>query len=154
MISILCQRNFGLLWLGQVISVAGDWVLFASLAFYVYALTGSVLASGVMMIMSTVPRVVLGSVAGVFVGIPIAAMVVSFNALIQSEAPDEYRGRMFGAFGAAAEIATLAGMAVSTALAGRVGIVTMLNVACVAIVVGAAVGGVALAARPSGRAAM
>lgn len=90
----------------------------------------------------------------VLVGIPIAAMVVSFNALIQSEAPDEYRGRMFGAFGAAAAIATLAGMAVSSALAGRVGIVTMLNVACVAIVVGAAVGGVALAARSSGRAAM
>jgi len=89
----------------------------------------------------------------VFVGIPIAAMVVSFNALIQSEAPDEYRGRMFGAFGSAAAIATLAGMAVSSALAGRVGIVTMLNVACVTIVVGAAVGGVALAARPSGRAA-
>ncbi len=154
MISILCQRNFGLLWLGQVIFVAGDWVLFASLAFYVYALTGSVLASGAMMIVSTVPRVVFGSVAGVFVGIPIAAMVVSFNALIQSEAPDEYRGRMFGAFGAAAAIATLAGMAVSSALAGRVGIVTMLNVACVVIVVGAAVGGVALAARPSGWAAM
>ena len=422
MISILRQRNFGLLWLGQVISVAGDWVLFASLAFYVYALTGSVLASGAMMIVSTVPRVMLGSVAGVFVdrwdrrgtmiaadlgralvllpllavhtagdlwivylaafaeaaisqffgpaknalvprivtteelvransansvgeqvgrlvgpavggfmlaqlgvqsvvifdvlsfivsasmialmvvptdatraaagaavpeavqaapctregassagalqvwrellaglrlmranqvltalfllwtissigeglldvlivpwvssvlggtsvtfgwmmtmqaigsiaggailasagktrqarllvvlgalgwgvidlaifnadsvavalvlfvlvGIPIAAMVVSFNALIQSEAPDEYRGRMFSAFGAAAAIAMLAGMAVSSALAGRVGIVTMLNVACVAIVVGAAVGGVALAARPSGRAA-
>ena len=67
MISILRQRNFGLLWFGQVISVAGDWVLFASLAFYVYALTGSVLASGAMMIVSTVPRVVLGSVAGVFV---------------------------------------------------------------------------------------
>ncbi len=89
----------------------------------------------------------------VLVGIPIAAMVVSFNALIQSEAPDEYRGRMFGAFGAAAALATLAGMAVSSALAGRVGIVTMLNVACVVIVAGAAVGGVALAARPSGRAA-
>ena len=83
----------------------------------------------------------------VLVGIPIAAMVVSFNALIQSEAPDEYRGRMFGAFGAAAAIATLAGMVVSSALAGRVGIVTMLNVACVAIVAGAAVGGLALACR-------
>lgn len=89
----------------------------------------------------------------VLVGIPIAAMVVSFNALIQSEAPDEYRGRMFGAFGAAAAIATLAGMAVSSALAGRVGIVTMLTVACVVIVAGAAVGGVALAARPRGRTA-
>ena len=32
MLSILRQRNFALLWFGQVISVAGDWVLYASLA--------------------------------------------------------------------------------------------------------------------------
>jgi MFS family permease len=67
MISILRQRNFALLWFGQLISTAGDWVLYASLAFYIYALTGSVLLSGAMMIVSTVPRILLGSVAGVFV---------------------------------------------------------------------------------------
>ena len=67
MVSILRQRNFGLLWFGQVISMAGDWVLYASLAFYVYTLTGSVLLSGSMMIVSTLPRIVLGSIAGVFV---------------------------------------------------------------------------------------
>ncbi len=67
MLSILRQRNFALLWFGQVISMAGDWVLYASLAFYVYTLTGSVLLSGSMLIVSTLPRIVLGSVAGVFV---------------------------------------------------------------------------------------
>lgn len=67
MLSLLRQRNYGLLWFGQVISVAGDWVLNASLVFYVYAMTGSVLATGVMFMIATLPRLLLGSVAGVFV---------------------------------------------------------------------------------------
>lgn len=95
----------------------------------------------------------LALVLFVLVGIPIAAMVVSFNALIQSEAPDEYRGRVFGALGAAAAVAMLAGMAVSSTLADRVGIVPMLNVACVVIIIGAAMAWARLVGRPGGRAA-
>lgn len=83
------------------------------------------------------------------VGIPIAAMVVSFNALIQHEVPDAYRGRVFGALGTSAAVAMLAGMLVSTALADRAGIVLMLNAACVVVITGAAVGGVMLARRPA-----
>jgi hypothetical protein len=64
-LTVLRQRNFGLLWLGQLISTAGDWVLFIALPFYVFSLTGSALATGVMFIVETLPRVLLGSVAGV-----------------------------------------------------------------------------------------
>jgi MFS family permease len=67
MLKLLRQRNFALLWVGQFISIIGDWVLFIALPFYTYSLTGSVLATGAMFIVSTLPRVVLGSVAGVFV---------------------------------------------------------------------------------------
>ena len=67
MLKLLRQRNFFLLWVGQFISVIGDWVLFIALPFYTYSLTGSVLATGAMFIVSTLPRLVLGSVAGVFV---------------------------------------------------------------------------------------
>lgn len=67
MLRLLRQRNFSLLWVGQFISVIGDWVLFIALPFYTYSLTGSVLATGAMFIVSTLPRLVLGSVAGVFV---------------------------------------------------------------------------------------
>ncbi len=85
------------------------------------------------------------------VGIPIAAMVVSFNAVIQSEVPDAYRGRVFGVLGTAAAVSMLGGMLVSSVLADRVGIVTMLNVACVTIIVGAAATGLKLRrGRPSG----
>ena len=67
MMAVLRQRNFGLLWIGQNISMVGDWVLFVSLPFYIYALTGSTLATGIMFIVQTLPRLFFGSVAGVFV---------------------------------------------------------------------------------------
>jgi MFS family permease len=67
MLAALRQRNFALLWFGQLISLLGDWVLFVALPFYIYTLTGSTLATGVMFIVQTLPRLFLGSVAGVFV---------------------------------------------------------------------------------------
>ena len=67
MLAILRQRNFALLWVGQLISVFGDWVLLIALPFYIFDLTGSALATGAMFMAQTVPRVLLGSVAGVFV---------------------------------------------------------------------------------------
>ncbi len=67
MFSILRQRNFGLLWFGQLISTIGDWVLFIALPFYTFSLTGSTLATGAMFMASTLPRLLFGSVAGVFV---------------------------------------------------------------------------------------
>lgn len=67
MLAALRQRNFAFLWFGQVISLIGDWVLFVALPFYVYSLTGSTLATGIMFIVQTIPSIFLGSVAGVFV---------------------------------------------------------------------------------------
>ena len=67
MFSILRQRNFSLLWFGQLISTIGDWVLFVALPFYIYSLTGSTLATGAMFMAATLPRLLFGSVAGVFV---------------------------------------------------------------------------------------
>ncbi len=67
MLTALRQRNFAYLWFGQVISLIGDWVLFVALPFYVYSLTGSTLATGIMFIVQTIPSIFFGSVAGVFV---------------------------------------------------------------------------------------
>ena len=66
MLATLRQRNFALLWFGGLISMAGDWMLFIALPIYVYQLTGSTLATSIMFMASTVPRIVFGSVAGVF----------------------------------------------------------------------------------------
>ncbi len=67
MLRLLRQRNFGLLWTGGLISMIGDWVLFVGLPFEIYRLTGSTLATGGMVLALLVPRIVLGSVAGVYV---------------------------------------------------------------------------------------
>jgi MFS family permease len=67
MLTVLRQRDFSLLWVGGVLSVIGDYFLFVALPFFVYERTGSVLATGAMFVAQTLPRLLFGSVAGVFV---------------------------------------------------------------------------------------
>ncbi len=67
MLAVLRVRNFALLWGAGAVSLLGDWVLLIALPFYVYNRTGSALATGAMFMAQTVPRILLGSVAGVFV---------------------------------------------------------------------------------------
>lgn len=67
MLELLRQRNYGLLWWGQLFSMIGMWALFAALPFYVYQLTGSIASTGAMFVAQTVPPLVLGIIAGVFV---------------------------------------------------------------------------------------
>ncbi|MER6800387.1 MFS transporter, partial [Amycolatopsis mediterranei] len=51
----------------NLISLAGDWILGIGMMFYVYTVTGSALASGAMLLVSMVPQLLFGSLAGVFV---------------------------------------------------------------------------------------
>src|SRR5918995_5065270 len=67
MLAVLRQRGFFLLWSGGVLSVIGDFFLFVALPFFVYERTGSTLATGAVFIAETLPRLLFGSVAGVFV---------------------------------------------------------------------------------------
>jgi MFS family permease len=67
MLATLRQRNFALLWFGGLLSITGSNVLFVALPFYVYRLTGSALATGAMFMAQTVPSVLIGSLAGVYV---------------------------------------------------------------------------------------
>ena len=64
---LLARRNFGLLWSAGLISLTGDWVLRIGLPIYVYQLTGSPLATSAMFMAGTLPSVLFGSVAGVYV---------------------------------------------------------------------------------------
>ena len=67
MLATLRQRNFALLWIAGLISVAGDFALVAALPLHAYALTGSAIATGGVIAAALLPRVVLGSMAGVLV---------------------------------------------------------------------------------------
>ena len=62
----LAQRGLLPLLSAGLISLTGDWILRVGLAYYIYVLTGSTLASALMLLASFVPQVVLGSLAGVF----------------------------------------------------------------------------------------
>ena len=67
MLKLLRKRNYGLLWISQLISIIGDFALFAALPFFIYKITGSVLATGIMFMIQVLPPLFLGSIAGVFV---------------------------------------------------------------------------------------
>ena len=67
MVETLRNRNFTLLWLAQLISMTGDWVIFIALPIYMYEQTGSVLATGAMFISNLLPKLLVGSLSGVFV---------------------------------------------------------------------------------------
>ena len=67
MLATLRQRDFALLWFGGLISMMGDWAMFAALPFYAYEQTGSAFASGAVLTALTLPGLLIGTVAGVFV---------------------------------------------------------------------------------------
>ena len=64
--ALLKQRNFALIWAGGLISMIGNWVLLTALPFYVYAMTGSALATSGILMAYIAPGVLFSSVAGVF----------------------------------------------------------------------------------------
>lgn len=63
----LRQRNFALLWIAGLISISGNYMLGVALPVLVYTMTGSVLAVGGMLLAQTIPGILFGSLAGVFV---------------------------------------------------------------------------------------
>lgn len=67
MFQALRNRNVGLLFGAQVISIGGDLVLFVALPFWVFQLTGSAMATGFMFAALTIPQLIFSPIAGVFV---------------------------------------------------------------------------------------
>lgn len=67
MFQALRNRNVAILFSAQVVSIMGDLVLFIALPFWVYKLTGSALATGIMMGALTLPQLLVSPFAGVIV---------------------------------------------------------------------------------------
>ncbi len=67
MFNLLRRRNFALLWFGGLISIMGDRVLLVALPYFVYEQTRSTFASALMVAAELLPRLLFGSVAGVYV---------------------------------------------------------------------------------------
>ncbi len=60
------NRAFGLLWFGQLLSGAGDWLLLVAVPVYVFQLTRSASDAGFALVADVTPRLLLGPVAGVY----------------------------------------------------------------------------------------
>jgi MFS family permease len=61
------MRDFRFLWGGRAISLLGSWLLVVAVPAHVYALTGSVFATGLTLAAEYLPALLLGPVAGVLV---------------------------------------------------------------------------------------
>lgn len=128
MLRLLRRRDFGLLWTGGLVSIAGDWVLFAALPYFVYARTGSTLATAGMVVATLAPSVLLGSLTGVFVdrwdrkgvlvlGNVLQAAAVSLLLLV----PDGWIGLVYVAAAARSAVAAFTTPAESALLPTLVG---------------------------------
>lgn len=67
MLAVLRRRDFALLFLAGLVSYTGDWMLAVALPVTVYALTGSALATGGVLIANKIAALILSPIAGVFV---------------------------------------------------------------------------------------
>ena len=63
---VVRSRPFGVLWLGQLLSGAGDWLLLVAVPLYVFRLTRSASDTGLAFVAEVTPLLFLGPVAGVF----------------------------------------------------------------------------------------
>lgn len=64
---LLLTRDFGLIWLSQLVSQVGDGVSKLALLWFVYSITGSPLKTTVIGLLQTIPPIVCGPLIGVYV---------------------------------------------------------------------------------------
>ena len=65
--SVFRNRNFSLLWTGQLVETIGNSLTSLAASIYIYRLTGSALSVGLMLIATAAPSLLVGLFAGVFV---------------------------------------------------------------------------------------
>src|SRR5262245_33302118 len=65
MLEALRIRDFRLLWFARLVSLLGSWLLVVAVPAHVFALTGSVAATGLTLAAQFLPPVMLGPLAGV-----------------------------------------------------------------------------------------
>jgi MFS family permease len=76
--------------------------------------------------------VVLALILITLAGLPIVALFVSVQTLVQTHTEDQHRGRVFGALSTVSALMTLAGMGIAAALGDRLGIAPTLSLGGVA----------------------
>lgn len=82
--AIFRNRNFTLLWTGQLISTIGDALTSLAAGILVYQITGSVLSVGLILMASAAPTLVFGLIAGVVVDRYDRKMIMVVTCLIRA----------------------------------------------------------------------
>lgn len=79
---LLLTRDFGLVWLSQLVSQVGDGISNLALLWFVYSITGSPVKTTIIGLLHTIPPIVLGPFIGVYVDrLPKKLFLVGSNAL-------------------------------------------------------------------------
>ncbi|MGQ0696565.1 MAG: MFS transporter [Nitrospiraceae bacterium] len=79
---LLFTRDFGLIWLSQLVSQVGDGVSNLALLWFVYSITGSPVKTTVIGLLHTIPPIVLGPFIGVYVDrLPKKLFLIGSNVL-------------------------------------------------------------------------
>ena len=79
---LLFARDFGLVWLSQLVSQVGDGISNLALLWFVYSITGSPVKTTVIGLLHTIPPIVLGPLIGVYVDrLPKKFFLIGSNAL-------------------------------------------------------------------------
>jgi MFS transporter, DHA3 family, macrolide efflux protein len=84
MFAVFRKRDFSLLWLAQLISTAGSALTDLAAGIFVFRETGSALAVGLTLMVTAVPSLVVGLLAGVFVDRHDRKKIMIWTCLIQS----------------------------------------------------------------------
>jgi MFS family permease len=84
MFAVFRKRDFSLLWLAQLISTAGSALTDLAAGIYVFRITGSALAVGLTLMVTAVPSLVVGLLAGVFVDRHDRKRILIVTCLIQA----------------------------------------------------------------------
>lgn len=84
MFAVFRKRDFSLLWLAQLISTAGSALTDLAAGIYVFRITGSALAVGLTLMVTAVPSLVVGLLAGVFVDRHDRKQILIVTCLVQA----------------------------------------------------------------------
>src|SRR6201988_3306219 len=84
MFAVFHRRDFSLLWLAQLISTAGSSLTDLAAAIYVYRVTESALAVGLTLMVTAIPSLIVGLLAGVYVDRHDRKRIMIVTCLIQS----------------------------------------------------------------------
>ena len=84
MFAVFRRRDFTLLWIAQLISTAGSALTDLAAAIYVWRVTGSALAVGLTLMVTAIPSLVVGLLAGVYVDRHDRKRIMIVTCLIQA----------------------------------------------------------------------